>query len=306
MEFYKKYRPKTLQELIGQSEAVATINTFIKRKSFPHVILLSGASGCGKTTVARILKDLIGCSDADFIEQNCADFRSIDDVRSIRRSVGLSPMSGKARIWLLDECQQLPTTTQSGLLKLLEDTPKHVYFILATTDPGKLMKTIHGRCTEIKIKEMKSHDMNTLIKSVVKKEKGKITDEVIEGIIDSAEGSARKALVLLDQVLGLSTEDEQIEAVKAGTFKKQGIDLARALLDSKSQWIDIAKILKVLEDEPETVRYIVMGYARSILLSGGKLAGRAAMVIDFFSSNFYDSKAPGLALACWNVHTTKC
>ena len=304
-ELYKIYRPKQLTEVIGQDDAVEMLKKFEAKKSFPHTMLLSGPSGCGKTTLARIIKTMLGCGDADFTELNCADFRSIDDARSIRRAVGMAPMNGKSRIWLLDECHQLPSATQSVLLKLLEDTPKHAYFILATTDPSKLMKTILGRCTEIKVKSMNTPALVSMITNVCKKEKKKVTDEVRQGIIDACEGSARKALVLLDQVLDLPDEESQLEALKSGDFKKQGIDLARALFDSRTQWMDIAKILKSVDDEPETIRYIVLGYARAILLAGGKGCARAAMMIDFFSGNFYDSKAAGLALACWNVNTTK-
>src|SRR6266480_3545550 len=145
MEFYRKYRPKTLKGIVGQEGAISSLQKLIDKGTIPHALLFTGPSGSGKTTIARIVKDHLGCGDADYQEVDCAVVESpIEAVRAIHRASHLSPMSGSCRIFFLEEVQSLSKAgfSQQALLKLLEEVPDHVYFILATTDPTKLNKAI--------------------------------------------------------------------------------------------------------------------------------------------------------------------
>lgn len=301
-ELYKKYRPKTLKGIVGQDGAKASLQKLIDNDKIPHALLLTGPSGVGKTTIGRVLKSHLDCGDADFYEINSADFKGIDTIREIRRAVNLSPIAGTSRIWLIDECHKLTSDAQNALLKLLEDTPGHAYFMLATTDPHKVIKTIHTRCSEIKLVAISPAGLERLIRRVSELEGFKLSDEVIQEIVEAADGSARKALVILGQVAELDGEEEQIRAVQSTSINKdQAIALARLLINTRSSWGEVAAVLKQLNDDAEAVRYLVLGYSRSVLLGGGPLAKRAFMIIDIFSSNFYDSKQAGLAAACWEV-----
>lgn len=302
MEIYKKYRPKNLKTVVGHDGVVASLQRMFKSGSVPHAILLTGPSGCGKTTIGRIIKRHLGCGNGDFVELNCADFKGIDMVREIRRHAGLSPLNGEARVWLIDEAAKLTNDAQNAFLKLLEDTPSHVYFMLATTDPQKLIKTIHTRCTEIKLSRLKDSDLKHIISRAAGREEMKISDDVIDAIVEASDGSARKALVILEQVGFLKDEKEQLSAIQSTVVdSKMAIDLARVLINPSATWAEASKILKELQEDPEQIRYLVLGYARSVMLGGGKLAHRAYRVIDIFSENFYDSKHAGLAAACWEV-----
>jgi DNA polymerase III gamma/tau subunit len=298
---YQKHRPKAFNEVVGQEKAVAQMQKFLARDQFPHALMFVGPSGCGKTTMARITKDELGCGDRDFVEINAADFKGVDTIRDIRRQMQLSPLFGSCRVWLIDEAQKLTGDAQGAILKMLEDTPRHVYFMLCTTDPQKLLKTIHTRCTVIKLEHLDRSKVIDLIFAVAAKEKMKLADDVTNAIAEAAEGSARKALVILEQV-GWLPVDEQLENVEAvSQDKDQAILLARELIKPGCKWQDVAAILKELKDEPETIRYMVLGYARAVLLGGGPLAKRAFLMIDCFGRNFYDSKQAGLAAACWEV-----
>lgn len=302
MSLYHKYRPKSFKEVVGQPEAVRILQTKLKG-DFPHAVLFTGPSGCGKTTLARILREKLNCSDSDFSEINAADTRGIEDIRNIATRMRLSPMSKDGcRVWIIDECHQLTSDAQSALLKMLEDTPSHVYFMLATTDPQKLKQTIKTRCTEIKVRPLSPTELQELTKRVCENEGLSLADEVVDKVCNFAEGSARKALVLLDAIVEIKDTEEQLDALEKSEAKSESIELCRVLFNPKAGWKDVAQLLSKLEAEPEQLRHAVLGYASAILLkSGGKMLERAAHVIKVFQYNFYDSKKPGLILACYEV-----
>lgn len=301
LELYKKYRPKTLEQLLGQDGAVKALNTLIEKKKIPHSILITGPSGCGKTTIARILRRKVHCGETDFTEVNCADFRGIDMVREIRQRMMLAPISGKSRVWLIDEVHQLTPAAQDAFLKLLEDTPRHVYFILATTDPHKLKATIKTRCHDIAVKALSAKVLEQLVLRTAEAESIELADEVVDSLVAHSEGSARKVLVLLHSVLDIEDSEEQLQAIESSDVKAQAIEVAKLLMNPRTQWSAIAKVLKGLDDEAEAVRWLVLGYASSVLLGGGKMAPRAYVIINAFRDNFFDSKKAGLAAACYEV-----
>ncbi len=302
MELYRKYRPKKLGELVGQNSIIKMLEGLIVNKEMPHAILLTGQSGCGKTTIARILRRELRCGKHDFNELNCADDRGIEDIRKIRRRMMQAPISGKCRIWLIDEAHKLTNDAQNALLKLLEDTPKHIYFMLATTDPQRLIRTIRTRCTDIAVKPLNDKDMKFLLSSVCKLEKRKLPKKVIEKIVEISEGSARKALVLLNQIIEMGCEANMLDVIEASVAEVQGIMIARALMNPKTSWFTMAKILKdTSKEEPESMRWMVLGYAKAVLLGGGNLSGRAFIIIEAFRDHFYDSKQAGLTAACYEV-----
>lgn len=297
-ELFKKYRPKDFDEMVGQSESIKILEKKLASDTLPRALLLWGASRCGKTTAARILKDKLGCADWDFMEINAADARGIDDIRDIDRRMRVCPI-GKCRIYLIDEAHKLTTDAQNAFLKMLEDTPKTVYFFLATTDPQKLIPTVRKRCMPVEFKPLKTADMMTLLASVCKKEKLKISSDVLEAIIEKSDGSAGEVLVYLDKIKDLDDEDEQLVAIGKNEAATKAIDLCRYLMQDRANFRDAAKILKTIEEEPETVRRIMMAYMTNVLLSKG--SARIAYVLDCFTRNFYDSGKAGLAIAVWQA-----
>lgn len=305
-ELYKKYRPSKFKDLVGQGGTVKVLLNMIKKDEegntkVPHALLLTGPSGCGKTTIARILKNKLECEDRAFTEVNCADFRGIEMIRDIRIGMGRHVLAGKNRVYLIDECHQLTSDAQNAFLKILEDTPKRVYFMLGTTEPEKLKKTIRTRCTEIKVQALGDEDMEALVKGVCGKEKLTISEEVLTKLVGIAEGSARKALVLLEQISGLETEEEQAEALSKADSQRQAIEIAQAILRG-AKWFEMAKILREVDEEPETIRHMILSYMTKIMLGGDvKKSARAADIIDAFRDNWYDCKKAGLLASCFIV-----
>ncbi len=291
-ELYKRFRPKSLERVVGNASTVKALQSMIEKKTVPHAILFSGPSGCGKTTLTRILRTELGCLDVDYCEMNSSSFRGVDTIREIIRTMQLAPTGGKCRVWALDEVHQLTKDAQNAALKMLEDTPDHVYFILATTDPQRLLRTIITRCMHLPVERIRDADMEKLVARVVAKEEINTTADVVDELILAAEGSARLALVLLEKIRGLPPE-HQLRAVRKKLEEdREAIVLCRALL-KKEKWVKVASILQGIKEEPESVRRSVLGYARAMILKSNDV--QAYAVLRAFESNFYDSKAAGLA-----------
>ena len=308
-EIYRKLRPKDFDQIVGQDRAVKVLEGFLKKGEVPHALLLTGPSGVGKTTIARILRRKLYCSEMDFQEINAAESRGIDTIRDIQQRMGLAPMGGKSRCWVLDECQKLTGDAQTALLKVLEDPPNHVWFFLCTTDPVKLLKTIHTRCTEIRLgtitqEEIKKLLYDCLVRLSISSKDPAIKDKVLDKIAESADGSARKALVLLQQVMDLEGEEAQLDAIEKADSRKQAIDLCRTMMKPGVRWDEIRLIIEQIDEEPETVRRIVLGYAGSVLLRGGKV-GKATAILGCFRDHWYDCGRAGLVMSCWEVFGQK-
>ena len=298
VELYRKLRPTLFKEMVGQENAVKTLKGLLDSKKFPHCLVLTGHTGCGKTTLARILQKKLKCGDSDYVEINAAESRGIDAVRDVQQRMGLTPLYGECRIWLWDEAHRLTSDAQSALLKTLEDTPSHVYFILCTTEPEKLLATIRTRGTEVKVRALTPPELERLLTSVIAKENLTVGKAVVEAIAESADGSARKALVLLHQVMGLTVEADQLELVQKENSKKNTQDLVRALMDKNKKWGEIAKLIEVVKEsgeEPECVRRRILGYASALMKTTAKAAW-ANLILTEFERNWYDCGWAGL----WN------
>lgn len=304
-EFTRRYRPSKWEQVVGQPEAVKILRKFVSEKKVPHAIIFQGPSGCGKTTLARILQSELDCDKGDFCELNCADVRGIETIRDIRRRMGLAALGGSTRIWLIDEAHQLTTDAQNSLLKMLEEPPPHVYFMLATTNPNKLIKTIQTRCTPITLKPVHGKAMEKLILQVLSAEKKKVTDEVIERLVDVADGSPRAALVLLEEILNLDDDEQQLNVLLSSDVKQAAIEIYRKLISPYTKWGEMATILNAVEEEPERIRHLILACATTTMLKGGKNVQRAYLIIDCFRDHWYDCKKAGLVAACFQVINTK-
>lgn len=299
MSLYKKYRPTSLKTFYGNEDLKRDLRPFLKgARPLPPAILFTGPSGCGKTTLARILAKGAGCSDHDLQELNTADFRGIDSARDICRQMSYAPLSGAMRVWILDEAHKLTNDAQNALLKALEDPPAHVHFILCTTDPQQLLKTVLTRCTKFAVESLSDDDLIEIMLGVCEKEEVPIEDKHLEHIARQANGSARAALSALELVLGRDPEDFDKTVASIESFESQVVDLCRLLIAGKAKWKDVVEVRKALKEEPESVRRAVLGYMNAVLLSG-KDSARAVHVIECFKEPYYNTGPAGLTLSCY-------
>lgn len=301
-ELYKRYRPDDFNAVMGQPESVALLTAWIQARKVPHALLFSGPSGTGKTTLARILRRKIGCGDMDYKEVNSAQFRGIDMIREIQNSAGFAPTTGRCRVWVVDECHKLTGDAQNGFLKLLEDTPKHVYFMLCTTDPDKLLAAIRTRCTQVILKDVGPGYIKDILQTAAEGENFALDPDLESKIVEVSNGSPRKALVLLDQVIQLPDNEQRLRAVVGQDMETPAIHICRCLMDGRSKWVDMAAILNNTDlSDPEGLRYMVLGYCTKILSGGRGNLPLVGIVMDCFRRNFYDTKKFGVWLACFEA-----
>jgi DNA polymerase III gamma/tau subunit len=307
MELAKKYRPKLFKEVMGQKQVVHELQEYVKKRTVPHCVLFCGPSGTGKTTLARIVANKLNCGPNDYVEINGASTRGIDDIRDrIERRMGMSAMrSGGVRVYCLDEAHKLTNDAQNALLKILEEPPKHVYFMICTTAPKKLIDTIQNRCTTFALKLLANEEMESLIERVLEKERLKLTEEMITKLVEVSSGSPRKALVILDKVVNIDDPVKKLAAIRSSDAEKQAIDLVRLLQFTKPKWPEVVKILDGLDEPEESFRHLVLGYAKSVLKGGGKFAPRAFLIIQAFRDDWYSCGQAGLYASCYEVSIQK-
>jgi DNA polymerase-3 subunit gamma/tau len=303
MELYKKHRPQTLDTVVGNEAVVASLKASLKSNELPHALLLTGPSGTGKTTVARVLAKELKANELDIREMNSSSYRGIDSVRELQSTLPLAPMAGKCRVWIMDEVHKLSNDAQNALLKSLEDTPQHVYLILCTTDPDKLIKAIKTRCTEFRFNALPPEVIGPkLLVPVCKAEGVDVSRDALKRIARECNGSSRMALVMLEKVMRLD-KGEQEEALDAAEAEEaETRELCQALL-KRASWKEVAAILKRMEKaDPENVRRAVLGYMRAVMLNGNGAGYAVAVCLE---KNYFDSGNAGLAMSCFEAVSAK-
>jgi len=210
---YRKYRSKSLDEIVGQEQITKTLANAIKTGKISHAYLFTGPRGVGKTSIARILAHEINglpyTDDSvhlDIIEIDAASNRRIDEIRDLRDKVNIAPTSAKYKVYIIDEVHMLTKEAFNALLKTLEEPPAHVVFILATTDAHKLPETIISRTQRFTFRPYPLEQVAEHLREIAKQEKISITDEALELIAAHGEGSFRDSISLLDQAAGYDAE----------------------------------------------------------------------------------------------------
>jgi DNA polymerase-3 subunit gamma/tau len=219
---YRKYRPQSLDDVVGQPHITKTLSTALKEGKISHGYLFSGPRGVGKTSIARILAHQVNSFEygdprgaLDIIEIDAASNRRIDEIRELRDKVHLAPVAGNYKVYIIDEVHMLTREAFNALLKTLEEPPAHVIFILATTEAHKLPETIVSRTQRHTFKSVASSEVVHHLQTLAKKEKVKIDDTSLELIARHGEGSFRDSISLLDQlsILGTVTKHDVEQAL---------------------------------------------------------------------------------------------
>jgi DNA polymerase III delta prime subunit len=230
MRLYEKYRPKALDDIRGNKEVIKTIKNYIKDNTLPHAIFFQGETGSGKTTIARILANMIlgeGGLEWGLREENMSDRTGIADVREMIDASRTVSMGGGSRVFILDEIHNVSKQGQDGLLKAFEDIPNHLYWIICTDNPDKLDKALVGRCQEFKLKKLDKNDTVDMLQEIAQKE-GKAITKQVSLVIAENSGNNRKAIQNLEAALQLDCNSSD--------FMQDLITLIKEDIDTNAEW----------------------------------------------------------------------
>ena len=268
---YRTYRPSTFEEVAGQEHIVKTLKNALATGKLAHAYLFAGPRGTGKTTMAKLLAKALNCDEGighqcnecknckaiiegthpDVLELDAASNNGVDEIRELIDKVKYGTILGRYKVYIIDEVHMLSTGAFNALLKTLEEPPEHVIFILATTEPHKILPTILSRCQRYDFTKLSDKDIKERIKSVLEKEGVSYNEEAVDIIISLADGGMRDALSILDQVLAYSgnkLDVKDILAIFALESKEEKIALLNAIIQK-----DVADVLKRIE------RYVYLG-----------------------------------------------
>ena len=214
---YRKYRSKSLAEVVGQDHITDILSRALKSDRVAHAYLLTGPRGVGKTSIARILAHEINglpysedATHLDIIEIDAASNNGVEDVRSLREKVQVAPTSAAKKVYIIDEVHMLTKPAFNALLKTLEEPPAHVVFILATTDVEKIPATIVSRTQRFGFRAISPVDAVKHLKHIANEEKIKVDDDALQLIAERGDGSFRDSISLLDQLASLADEKQGI------------------------------------------------------------------------------------------------
>lgn len=264
---YRAYRPRSFQEVSGQKVIIKTLQNALLHDKIAHAYLFSGPRGTGKTSIAKIFAKAVNCihqpnSDpcneceickgidkgdiGDVIEIDAASNNGVDEIRDLRDKVKYMPSVGQYKVYIIDEVHMLTTGAFNALLKTLEEPPKHVIFILATTEVHKIPATILSRCQRFDFKNIDTPDIVEKLKKIAETENISISEDAIYAVAENAEGGLRDAISLLDQAISFAgdtiTEDDVHQV--SGSVSKKALKKLLTAISNK----EIANAMLILKD----------------------------------------------------------
>jgi len=288
---YRKWRPNIFEEIIGQKHIVDTLKNQIKNNSIAHAYLFNGTRGTGKTTIARVFSRAINCENRkeynpcnecdiclgsinetlmDIIEIDAASNNGVDNIRELRENIKYPPSKAKYKVYIIDEVHMLSQGAFNALLKILEEPPSYVVFILATTELHKIPDTIHSRCQTYSFKRVTQKDIKDRMKFILESMNIEYEDKALDVVIKKGEGAVRDSLSLLDMCISASENGilyEEVMNVLGLSNEELYYDIVNAII--KNDPLNLMKKVELVFNEGKNIVYFLKDlimYLRNILL----------------------------------------
>lgn len=290
LALYRKYRPRTFEEVVGQDHIVKTLINQIKLDKISHAYLFCGSRGTGKTSTAKIFAKAINClnskngspclecenckaldcTNIDVLEIDAASNNGVDEIRELREKVKYPPVVGKYKVYIIDEVHMLSTSAFNALLKTLEEPPAHTVFILATTEVHKLPATILSRCLRFDFKLVSLEDLSGLLRRVLTEENVKFDEQAINIIARAGEGSVRDTLSIADRCVSFAGDEltyQKVLAVLGVSQREVLINITEHILNKKvgEALVELDKVL-ASGKSPLVFSSDLISYFRDLLL----------------------------------------
>lgn len=288
MDLHIKYRPQSLSEVVGQSHIVDSMKVVLEKRS-SHAFLLTGPSGVGKTTLARIASVMLGCKKINLIEVDAATNSGVENMRSLAEIASLDSIVDGGKAIIIDECHSLSKQAWQSILKSTEEPKENVFWFFCTTEAGKVPSTIRTRTTVYDCKPIRADIIHGRLAEVVAAEKMKVPDKVLSVVAQSAMGSMRAALVGLAQVDGITEVEKAHVALQLVAADKEVIGFLRYLCKKQINWGDAMEMLDSLGDiDPESLRISAVNYLTVVVRKNrdDNQICRLLSVIAAFSSSY--------------------
>ena len=289
--FYRKYRPSTFTDVVGQKHITTTLENAVKSGKTSHAYLFTGSRGTGKTSCAKILSKAVNCLNPqngnpcneceickgidsgailDIIEIDAASNNGVDEIRDLREKVKYPPVVGKYKVYIIDEVHMLSTSAFNALLKTLEEPPAHTVFVLATTEVHKLPATILSRCLRFDFKLVSLEDLTSLLKKILEEEHVSYDEQAINVIARAGEGSVRDTLSIADRCVSFAGSEltyQKVLSVLGVSEREILIKIANEILD-KNVGNALVELDKVLSQgkSPLVFSNDLISYFRDLIL----------------------------------------
>ena len=302
-----KYRPEVFDDYLGNDAVVASVIEALE-KNTSHSFIFTGTAGGGKTTLARIIANELGCDPHNIVEIDAATHSGAEAMRDIAdkakmQTIGKSPV----RVVIIDEAHGLSKQAWDSLLKAVEEPPAYLYWIFCTTNPAKIPKTITSRCMQYNLKPVPNDAVFDLLCRVTDEEGFDTSDEILDLIIKSSNGSVRAALVSLAMVQGITDRRAAAELLSQPLEDAEVIEFCRFLASPQGRtWPKAVEYLQQFNKnqvQPETIRMILINYVTAIVLN--TKAGKSPSVdhlhiLDVFSEEYNSSEKYAPLILCVN------